>query len=935
VSAGSDRAPDRSDRRTFLANSARATAVTVALPSMASPTTPVHPRLVGASVPDPASTGAPSAPRRLTVNGVAGTVGADPDEVLFAWEMDDGRRGARQIGYRIVVSTTSRTRAPRTIWDSAQVSSARQAFVRYGGRPLSADTAYQWRLSTRGPGGWSAFSAPASFTTGLRDGDWRAQWLQPAVADPQPDRHTYVRTTRRVPSKAVARATAFVAAAHKYQLWINGTEVDSGPSFSYPDESYVQATDVTAHIRPGADNGIGVLHRWYGAGQGRPESAPGLLVHLSVHFTDGSHQVIATDGTWREHPGEWLPGGYRNTDGNDFVENIDGRAAPLRWSDGGFDDRGWTAPAVLGPVGTAPFTQLVAQRSRIVEEPVAPVSVKTLAGGAVVVDFGKVYAGRPAVTFRHGVSGRMVPMHVGYLLDADGHVSTVHGTQGTDLSFSYVQRHGAQTFLPFTFLGFRYLQIDDPGEALGRSQVTLVARHAAMPRVPDATFASSVPMLNDVWALTRRSALYTSQEQFIDTPTREKGPFLWDGATESQVVMRAFGEQNLTGQGLRDFARSQRRYWPDGRVNAVYPNGDGARDFPTFTELYPEWVWRYYLNTGDVDTLASLQTTLQNIGNYLAGHMDRTTGLVTGLSLGSNGDPLYGYDLDTVADTTINVMAVNAFHRMGQVAGVLGDDGEVTLQGLRAAALMAAVNARLVRGDGVYVDGLKADGTLSPHASQQVNASALAYGVVPAARVTAVGAYVAGLGISVSPDHGLELLRALHAAGRDQDVVRLLTDSRIPGWARIVAAGGTFTWETWTPSDLIGDSLSHGWGSGALVAMQEVLLGVAPGTPPAPSGATVLDVRPPPGRLDVSGRVPTPAGTASVDWRRTGSSTELALVLPPNASARVHLPAARPGALTEGGKPLGHAAGVSVVGAVGGRVTLSVAAGSYHFTARA
>ncbi len=57
-------------------------------------------------------------------------------------------------------------------------------------------------------------------------------------------------------------------------------------------------------------------------------------------------------------------------------------------------------------------------------------------------------------------------------------------------------------------------------------------------------------------------------------------------------------------------------------------------------------------------------------------------------------------------------------------------------------------------------------------------------------------------------------------------MVRTLTDASIPGWAHVVAAGGTFTWEVWRPSDLVGDSMSHGWGSSALVAMQETLLGV-------------------------------------------------------------------------------------------------------------
>ncbi|HXQ61414.1 MAG TPA: family 78 glycoside hydrolase catalytic domain [Acidimicrobiales bacterium] len=925
-------APHRSDRRTFLANGARASAAVAvgSLPVAGPGSTPLPFHVADTSGSGSAPGAAAGPPTRLTLNGVENPVGVDPDDVHFAWGLDDPRRSARQGAYRIVVSTPERGRAPRTVWDSGQVTSARQAFVGYGGRRLAADTEYRWRVSTRDGGStWSPFSEPAPFVTGLRAGDWGSLWLQPAASDPQPDRHTYLRTHRMLPYKSIERATAFVAAAHKYQLWVNGTEVDTGPSFSYPDEQYYQATDVTGHLRPGHWNAVGVLHHWYGAGQGRPESAPGLLVHLAVHFTDGTREVVSSDRSWREHPGEWLPGGYRNTDGADFVENIDGRATPVGWAEGDFDDRHWTSPAVLGPVGTAPFSRLVALRTRIIEHPVVPVSVRTLSTGAVVVDFGKIYPARPVVNFLHGVSGRTVPMHVGYLLDSDGHVSTVHGTQGTDLSFTYIQRDGAQAFRPYTYLGFRYLQIDQPGEHLGHSQITAMARHAAMPNVSPATFVSTTPMLNRVWDLTNRSALYTSQEQFIDTPTREKGPFLWDGSNESQVAMRAFGEQNLTWQALRDFSRSQKRYWPDGRVNAVYPNGDGARDFATFTEMYPEWVWQYYLNTGDLDTVASLLPTLENISDYLYRSVDAATGLISGLALGSNGDPIYGYDLATSADTTINVMGVNAFNRIGQIAELLGDPAQGAVQAGRRAGLVAAVNSRLVRADGVYVDGLHPDGTLSPHASQQVNAAALAYGVVPAARVKTVGAYIAGLGISVSPDHGLELLRGLHAAGLDQDLVDILTNTGIPGWAHTVAAGGTFTWETWVPSDDIGDGMSHGWGSCALVAMQEVLLGVTPLPPAAADGTPVLDVTPPPGTLTVSGEVPTVAGTVSVRWHRAGKVAELDLVLPPNVSAHVHMPGTRAEDITEGGRRLSPGAAVADPGT--GRVTIPVPAGSFSF----
>ena len=380
---------------------------------------------------------------------------------------------------------------------------------------------------------------------------------------------------------------------------------------------------------------------------------------------------------------------------------------------------------MIGPAGTAPFTRTYAQRTRIAEHTVAPVTVHTLPTGSVVVDFGAVYAARPRVTFRSGQAGRTVPMRVGYLLDPDGEVSTTHGTQGTNLSFSYVMTDGPQTFEAFSFLGFRYLQIDDPGEAIEAGQVVALARHAAMPDVPMATFATDDRMLDAVWKLNARSCLYCCHEQFVDTPTREKAQFLWDAANESEAVMRTYGEQNLSWQGLRDGARGQARFWPDGRVNVVYPYGFGARDIPTFTERYPEWVWRYYVSTGDRDTAVTLYPTTARIAGYLWGTQRAGTGLLYGLADVPEGDPTYGYDLGVAADTVSNVLAVNAFTRIAQLADLAGDAAGAATQRARAVQLTTAINRLLVRPDGVYVDGIDADGTPSTHASQEANALAL------------------------------------------------------------------------------------------------------------------------------------------------------------------------------------------------------------------
>src|SRR6185436_4605921 len=195
---------------------------------------------------------------------------------------------------------------------------------------------------------------------------------------------------------------------------------------------------------------------------------------------------------------------------------------------------------------------------------------------------------------------RAVAMSCGYQLTADGHVSTAAASnQSTDLSFSYTERDGAQEFLPFTYFAWRYLQIASPGETLGKDAIRAVVQHTDTVPEDAAKFGSSDPTLDKVFSLVQRSSLYATQEQFLDTPTREKGQFLGDSVNDSFATMAGSRERNTTQKGIREFMASQTRFWPDGRINAVYPNGDGGRDIPDFTEMYAGWVWRYYQETGD------------------------------------------------------------------------------------------------------------------------------------------------------------------------------------------------------------------------------------------------------------------------------------------------------------------------------------------------
>ncbi len=906
-------------------------------PSGAEPTGPGSPSTAAAG----SGGDGPAAPHSLRVAGLVAPLGLGRDDVVFSWHVEDGRRGARQSAYRIVVTGpipgSPSTPAP-TVWDTGAVDSSEQAFVAYGGPALAPDAAYRWTVQTwDGSGRPGPASVPATFETGLADHGWRASWIR-RVEDEitEPCQYTYARHEFTLTPRPIHRARAYVSGDQQYELSVNGVRAGKGQAYSYPDSTYYEALDLTGLLRPGAANAVAILTNWQGPTKGHPAGSPGVVAELVVHHVDGTTERVVTDGSWRVATGAWLPGTQRDLEGDlvDYTETIDGPAQPVGWDRPGFDDRGWAPAVVLGRAPTSPWTRLVPVRTRIVEEPVPAVSLTTLASGAVVADFGKVYAAVPTVRFRHGVPGRPVTMRAGFLLDhpvagvpfdgVPGQVSTTHGTQHTDMRYGYVQRGGDERFHPFDYLGFRYFQIDQPGEDLAPEDVVALARHTAMPDQPVATFSSSEPTIDAEFQLGAHSALYTAQEQYIDTPTREKGSWLFDGFNESRTAMAAFGEQNLTRKSLQEFAQSQQRYWPNGAVNKIYPTGLGALDINESTEAYVEWVWQYWMHTGDRALVESVYGVVENISEYVHRAVAPDTGLVTSL-------PSTNVYYDTPVVTRLNVLGANVFRRAAALARVLGRPRhEVARHRARQADLTGAVNRRLTRADGTYVDGLQADGTPTPTSSQTANACAAAYGLVPAPALDAVGRYVSSLGMQATPQNAGEVLRALALAGRTADMVALLTDAGIDGWANILARGATFTWEVWNPSDVIGDSMSHGWGATMVPEIQRSLLGVRPTAP----GFAAFEVVPPPAGLDWAlGSVPTPRGTVSVAWRRQTPSDarfSVDVEVPPNSVASLSVPAVRTDGITEGGRPLSGVEGVRLAGIGGGTARLQLGAGTYR-----
>lgn len=775
------------------------------------------------------------------------------------------------------------------------------------------------RLTNTNPGRPESLVFDHGFDT---DGDQAlaclADWPR-TTAHRQPDEWTLFRAALQL-SGTVRRARLYVAAHHHAQLSVAGTPCLNTTSFGYPGEGYYDAADITeilAGQTPGSAVPVTALLHWYGPGQGRAAGVPGLLVRLTVDYDDGRRDVLTSGPRWSGGEAPYRQAGYRNDEG-DPVEHLDGQAAA---SLGAAEDL--PAAMVSGRHPSSDFPRLHPRRTFLAGEFVAPRQFLAADDGTMVTDFGQVLPARPEVDFLDGVPGRTVMLRAGYSLRPDGRVDAGKtASQNTDMSFPYTQTSGPQQFRASVHLGFRYLEL--PGvEAADVSRVGAVTVHGAHPG--EGSFSSSDPVLDGVFRLLRDSALYGAQEQFVDTPTREKGQFLADAANISYATMALFGEYAYTAQALREFAWSARRYWsaPEekGRYNAVYPNGDGKRDIPDFSLMLPEWAEEYHLRTGDLALVRELLPHLCDTADYALRHVPAegpTAGLVTRLGGGSGpylhgivdwpAPGRFGYDMDCAAKTTVNAQAYSALVSTARLCSAAGDESAAVRYASAARILADAIRTRL-RVDGVMVDGLHADGTPSSHASQHATSFPLSLGIAGPEHAAADAARIAGLGMRQGPMTVHRLVRALLSQGKMDAVLDLLTDRDQPGWARLLDRGATFTWEAWDLQDGTDYSQSHAWSASVIKEILEHVLGVRYTVP----GGNELLIEPPMCRLEhARGSVPVGNGYVSVNWRRQGALVELECAVPPGTTAMVRLPAGTYG-LTGPWTPQDQGAGAAAV----------------------
>ncbi|MGA2847624.1 MAG: family 78 glycoside hydrolase catalytic domain [Terracidiphilus sp.] len=239
----------------------------------------------------------------------------------------------------------------------------------------------------------------------------------------------------------------------------------------------------------------------------------------------------------------------------------------------------------------------------------------------------------------------------------------------------------------------------------------------------------------------------------------------------------------------------------------------------------------------------------------------------------------------TGVNTVVNAFRLWALVEMSQLADALGKTEEAAKFSEHERKALPPFQEKLFDpGRGLYRDGVGTD-----HASLHANLFPLAFGLVPSDSRPKLAKWLVGRGMTASIYAAQYLLAALFENGEDGAALALITAPGDRSWRHMVESGATITWEAWDQKYKPNQDWNHALGAAPANLLPRFVMGAQPLT----AGWGRVLIQPNAGSLtDVEGRMPTPHGELSVEWKRD-KNFSLTLSLPGGVAAKVEFPHSR------------------------------------------
>jgi hypothetical protein len=786
-----------------------------------------------------------------------------------------------------------------------------------------------------------------------------AKWIWTDDDPNQPNVWIYARRTFEVQN--LDQGCLYITADLRYLVWVNGVQVGFGPPKYYIKCPTVDRYPITEYLRPGR-NVVAVrvfsMGDWNHIASCMPRRGS-LLAAIEV---DG--QIIPTDSRWKTHREK----GYRDyavhrAENQPHNEVFDDRIALYKPWRPEFDDDDWAAATELsdGPV-LEPWTGLELrdiplfswQRrdfERVVETGLAAFDAslnREIIDGLdrQITDAVRRPNNESRIIWnaRSNVitlDGRNLTTHDGCYVRWDfGRIWTgypvieVTGDPGTVIDISYAEHLTGGTvdptknglfYLDRLILGdrslhhritwpkcLRYLQADVRG---GNASFTAVGMEVSTyPVERRGAFHSSDSVLDQAWEISAHTLQLCMEDNYMDTPWRERGSWLGDVAPQALANYYTFGDTALIRRFLRLHALGQ---LPDGAMSGKYP-GNVTSHVWTWTLTFATILNAYYRFTGDRNLVRDLWPACKKNVEWLERYR-WPQGVYGGLPLKVTKTENFYTFIDwspintSGANAAFNAFAYAFLTDLAHLAEAIGEPDDQNRFETMASELKQTFRRLFWDSNrGIFVNGF-ANGQPVHRWGCQENYLALVFGLADedqrksiinrlkqedllatfeadpacydeplASMAIALNTYRWNDKLMVplgTPYFAGWALQAMCEGGMTLESLEMIRYH----WGNFSRQGGTTVWETWDKQC----SLSHAWGASPIFVLGRYILGVNHllGDPRC---VEVL-----PNRADLSwakGRVPTRMGIIDIAWT-WGPDWSLEVTVPEGCRAVVGLPA--------------------------------------------
>ncbi len=629
------------------------------------------------------------------------------------------------------------------------------------------------------------------------------------AAHPEELRNKHIIFRKSFNAPTFKTAVLKITADDYYKLYVNGRFVIEGPAPSYENNYYYNEIDVSEYLSKGEN--IFAVHTYYQGLINRVWVSGDLREMLWFELSIDGRTALVSDESWlvKYHTGYTECGkfGYDTA----FAECYNAASSDCDFYKPDFD----TSSFVFAKEHKNPEWKLEKQKTRQLDIYLTePEKIEAIEGGV------RVYLPTEAVGMltltAKGIAGDEIILRYGEELSEDGSVR-----YDMRCNCRYTEKMilsgGEDELMQFDYKAFRYAEILFP-EGVVIKNIKMRTRH--YPFKKRCEYKTDNEKLRSILWLCENTVKYSTQERFLDCPTREKGAYLGDLMVSGRAHATLTGETLLIKHAVENFINTS--FICEGLMACAC--GSLMQEIADYSLEFPAILNWIYSIDGDIDFLKKCAPYALGVYNYYKKY-ENEDGLVDKVmewnlvdwpsNLRDDYDfPLtrpIGYGVHNV----INALWYGLKLAMEELYRTLGESFDFGTERTKASFIKTFYNEKT---------GLFADAPGSMHSAVHSSVFPLLFGIgcedgalkerlinhIKEKRLTSMGVYMAYF-----------TLAALKNAGEDELAVELATDEG--AWLNMIREGATMTFEAWGKEQKWNTSLCHPWATAPIIIFADTV----------------------------------------------------------------------------------------------------------------